>query len=82
MRRHQPRLVDPMRAVRRVTEEALAVPTPGDLQAEIQRARRERAQASEASAPIVSGSWSDGSAGQSLARALAELGLIIDQTSA
>lgn len=55
------------------------IATPGELRRAIEDERRTNPSTPRVR-PILTGSWADGTAGHNLARILAELGLLIDQS--
>lgn len=77
-RQNPPRLVNPADVVRRSTDRTLGIPSQLQTQRQIDRLTRRNV--GPPAPPTVSGSWSDGTAGVSLCKALAALGLIEDLT--
>ena len=77
-RQNAPRLVQPADVVRRATDRTLGIQSQLQTQRQIDRLTRRNV--GPPVKPTVSGSWSDGTAGVSLCKALAALGLIEDQT--
>jgi hypothetical protein len=72
--------VQPDKVVSRETERALGLRSQQQQQRQLDRLVR-RAGSGPSSALVVTGSWSDGTAGLSLCAALEELGLIQDLTT-
>lgn len=79
MRRNPPRLVMPHLDGELHVRRRLGVPTLGDLRRDI--AKQEQRREERGRAASVTGSWKDGTAQRSLLRALARLGLVIDDTT-
>ena len=84
-RQNAPRLVQPADVVRRATDRTLGIQSQLQTQRQIDRTNRiidrlTRRNPGPPVKPTVSGSWSDGTAGVSLCKALAALGLIEDLT--
>jgi hypothetical protein len=77
-RQNAPRLVQPGDVVRRATDRTLGIQS--QLQTNRILDRLTRRNVGPPVKPTVSGSWSDGTAGVSLCKALAALGLIEDIT--
>ena len=77
-RQNAPRLVQPADVVRRATDRTLGIQSQLQTQRQIDRLTRRNV--GPPVKPTVSGSWSDGTAGVSLCKALAALGLIEDLT--
>jgi hypothetical protein len=72
--------VQPDKVVSRETERALGLRSQQQQQRQLDRLLR-REGSGPSSALVVTGSWSDGTAGLSLCAALEELGLIQDLTT-
>ena len=77
-RQNAPRLVQPADVVRRATDRTLGIQSQLQTNRIIDRLTRRNP--GPPVKPTVSGSWSDGTAGVSLCKALAALGLIEDLT--
>ena len=77
-RQNAPRLVQPADVVRRATDRTLGIQSQLQTNRIIDRLTRRNV--GPPVKPTVSGSWSDGTAGVSLCKALAALGLIEDLT--
>ena len=77
-RQNAPRLVQPGDVVRRATDRTLGIQSQLQTNRIIDRLTRRNV--GPPVKPTVSGSWSDGTAGVSLCKALAALGLIEDLT--
>lgn len=79
VRRNAPRLVEPRDTVRAVTRRQDGTPSQQQVHRRIEALERETA--APVAPLVITGSWSDGTAGRSLVRALAQLGLVVDQTT-
>jgi hypothetical protein len=80
MRHNLPRLVQPDKVVSRETERSLGLRSQQQTQRQIDRLSRRDITGSQ-TAIVVTGSWSDGTAGLSLMAALEQLGLVQDLTT-